>query len=70
MGVKRTWRERAVMSANDPKRTMQHVVVDLRSIGSALDAPEVDDVADEVNAIGVAIAEKIEEGFGLIGLGA
>ena len=52
------------------QQLLQHVVMRLRPIDAALDAPEVDDVADQVDLRGVVVAEEIEEGFGLAGFGA
>jgi hypothetical protein len=42
----------------------------LRPIDAALDAPEVDDVADQIDARRIVAAEEIEEGFCLAGFGA
>src|SRR3990170_4012007 len=42
----------------------------LRPVDATAEAPEVDDVADEVDAGSIASAQEIEEGFGLAGLGA
>ena len=52
------------------QQLLQHVVMRLRPIDAALDAPEIDDVADQIDAGGFVAAEEIEEGFGLAGLGA
>ena len=49
---------------------LQHIIVGLRPVDAAPDAPEIDDVADEVDARGVVAAQELEEGFGLAGLGA
>src|SRR4029079_1382401 len=48
---------------------LQHVVMALRPIYATLDPPEIDDVADEIDARRLAIAQEVEEGFGLTGLG-
>src|SRR5262249_11249716 len=47
---------------------LQHVVVRLWPVDAAPDAPEVDDVADKVDAVCVVAAQEVEEGFGLTGL--
>jgi len=44
--------------------------VGLRPVGAALDAPEIDDVADEIDAVCFGVAQKIDEGIGMAGLGA
>src|SRR5665647_643077 len=49
---------------------LQHVVMGLWPVNAAPDAPEVDDVADEVDVGRVVATQEIEEGFGLAGLGA
>ena len=59
-----------VALAHAAKQLLQHVVMGLRPVGAALDAPEIDDVADEIDAVCFGVAQKIEEGFGLAGLGA
>ena len=60
--------DEVVALAHAAEQLLQHVVMGLRPIGAALDAPEVDDVADEIDAVGVGVAEEVEEGFGLAGL--
>jgi hypothetical protein len=52
------------------QQLLQHIVMGLRPVDAALDAPEVDDVPDEIDAGGFVAAEEIEESFGLTGLGA
>ncbi len=47
------------------QQLLQHVVVRLRPDGAAADAPEVDDVADEVDGVGVGLLEEVEEQVGL-----
>ena len=54
--------------AHPAEQLLQHVVVGLRPVGAALDAPEIDDVADEIDAVCFGVAQEIEEGFGLAGL--
>ena len=48
---------------------LQHVVVGLRPVDAAPNAPEIDDVADQINAWGVVAAQKFEKGLGLTCLG-
>ena len=52
------------------QKFLQHVVMRLRPVDAALDAPEIDDVADEIDAGGIVAAQEVEKGFGLAGLGA
>jgi hypothetical protein len=42
----------------------------LRPVDAAPDAPEVDDVADKIDAVGIVAAKEIEESVGPTGLGA
>ena len=49
---------------------LQDVVVGLRPVDAALDAPEVDNVADQVELRGVVAAQEVDEGLGLAGPGA
>src|SRR5262249_51491502 len=46
------------------------VVVSLRPVPAAFELPAVDDVADEVDGVGIVVAEKIDQDFGLAAFGA
>ena len=43
------------------QKLLQHVVVRLRPHRPALQPPEVDDIADEVERVGIVVLEEIEE---------
>src|SRR5581483_278176 len=49
---------------------LQDVIMGLRPVDAAPYAPEVDDVADQIDARGIVAAKEIEEGLCLTGLGA
>ena len=49
------------------QQLLQHVVVRLRPDGAAADAPEVDDVADEVDGVGLGLLQEVEKQVGLRG---
>jgi hypothetical protein len=49
---------------------LQHVVVRLGPIGPAADTPEVDDIADQIENVGLGVLEEVEQGIGLRGPGA
>ena len=49
------------------QQLLQHVVVRLRPDGAAADTPEVDDVADEIDRVGLGLLEEIEQQLGLRG---
>src|SRR5665811_806762 len=55
--------------AHFAQELLQDVVVGLRPIDAAPDAPEVDDVADQVDAGGMVEAQEVEKCFGLTSLG-
>ena len=40
---------------------------DCSQSGSTLQAPEIDDIADEIDGVRLVVAKKIEEGIGLAG---
>jgi hypothetical protein len=46
-----------------PKDLLDDVVVDLRPVPRLSEAPAVDDVTDQVDRIGVVVAQKIEENW-------
>src|SRR5262249_8532139 len=48
---------------------LHHVVVRLRPVPTRPELPPVDDVADEVNRIGVVVAQEIEQPIGLAAFG-
>src|SRR5665648_1129847 len=48
---------------------LQHVVMGLRPVDAAPDAPEVDDVTDQVDLWSVVEAQEVEKRFGLASLG-
>ena len=52
------------------KQLLQHVVMRLQPDRAALHSPEIDDVADQVDSVGVMMLEEVEEGVGLRGAGA
>src|ERR1700730_3753210 len=47
------------------QQLLHHVVVMLRPVPAGLELPAVDDVADQINGVGIVIAEEIEEAIGL-----
>jgi hypothetical protein len=47
------------------KKLLQHVVMRLEPKGAPPDAPEIDDVANEIDRVGIVVAEKIKKGFRL-----
>jgi hypothetical protein len=47
------------------QQLLQHVVVSLGPDRPAPDAPEIQNVADEINRLGVVVFQKIEEEVGL-----
>src|SRR5271157_932315 len=47
------------------KKLLQHVVVRLQPEGTALQAPEIDDIAHEIDGVRVVVADKVEERFRL-----
>ncbi len=49
------------------QQLLQHVVVRLGPDGAAADAPEVDDVADQIDRVGLGLLEEIEQQLGLRG---
>ena len=49
---------------------LHHVVVGLRPIPARLELPAVDDVADQIDHVGVVVAHEVEEALGLAALGA
>src|SRR5262245_18528540 len=51
------------------QQLLHHVVVELRPIPARLQLPTVDDVADEINGIGLVMAEEVEEAAGLAAFG-
>src|SRR5215468_4777267 len=51
------------------QKLLQHVVMGLRPVDAAPDAPEVDNVADKIDAVGIVAAKEIEESVGPTGLG-
>ena len=44
------------------EQRLHHVAVGLRPNRAALDAPEVDDVADQIDRVGVVVLEEIQQG--------
>ena len=44
---------------------LEYVVVRLRPMGTAPDLPEIDDVTDEIDDVGVAVPEEVEQPLGL-----
>jgi len=48
---------------------LHHVVVRLRPIPARAQLPPVDDVADEVDRIGVVVAQEVEQPIGLAAFG-
>jgi hypothetical protein len=49
---------------------LDHVIAILRPIPAALQPPAVNDIADEVDCIGLVVAQEIQQKIGLGGLGA
>ncbi len=49
------------------QQLLQHIIVGLGPMGSATDLPEVDDVADKVNDIGLDVLEQIQQSLRLRG---
>ena len=47
------------------KKLLQHVIMRLQPQGVSPDPPKIDDVADEIDRVGIVVAEKIEKSFGL-----
>ena len=47
------------------QQLLHHVVVALRPVPAALQAPAVDDVADQVDLVGVVVLQEIEQELGL-----
>ena len=52
------------------QQLLHHIVVALSPIPAAPEAPAVDDIADEIEIIGLGMLQEIEEEFGLAALGA
>jgi hypothetical protein len=57
---------------NDPrslagfaKKLLQHIIMRLQPKWAPPDAPEIDDIADEIDCIGVVVAQEIKKGFRL-----
>ena len=48
---------------------LHHVVVRLRPVPTRPELPPVDDVADEVDRIGVMVTEEVEQPIGLTAFG-
>ena len=44
---------------------LDHVIVSLGPIPAALELPAIDDVADEIQVVGIVVPEEIEQIFGL-----
>jgi hypothetical protein len=55
---------------NHAQQLLHNVVVCLWPAGTALDAPEVDDIADQVDDVGVVLREEAQKAIGLAGSGA
>jgi hypothetical protein len=51
--------------AGFPEKLLQHVVVRLQPERTALQAPEIDDIAHEIDGVRVIVADKVEERFRL-----
>ena len=49
------------------QQLLDDVIVRLRPVPAALQPPAVDDVADEIDRVGVVVFEEIEQQFGLGG---
>jgi hypothetical protein len=47
------------------QKFLHHVVVALRPAPSGLELPAIDDVADEVDHLGIVVTEKVEQAAGL-----
>jgi hypothetical protein len=47
---------------------LHHVVVRLRPVPARAELPPVDDVADEIDRVGIVVAEKVEQPVGLTAL--
>jgi hypothetical protein len=47
------------------KKLLQHIIMRLQPQGTPPDAPKIDDVADEIDRVGIVVAEKIKKSFGL-----
>ena len=52
------------------QKFLHHVVMGLRPIPGRVQRPAVDDVADEIDRVGVVIAQEVEEAVGLAAAGA
>lgn len=48
-----------------PEQLLHHIIVMLRPVPSGAQLPAVDDVPDQVNSVGVVIAQEIEQTAGL-----
>jgi hypothetical protein len=51
--------------AHAAEQLLHHIVVRLRPVRTPLDAPEVDDIADQIDEVRLAVAEKIDQPLGL-----
>ena len=47
------------------KKLLQHIIMRLQPQRAPPDAPEIDNVADEIDRVGIVVAEKIKKGFRL-----
>jgi hypothetical protein len=47
--------------ADTAQQFLEDIVVALRPMGAATDAPEVDDVANKIDRIGIVVAQEIEQ---------
>src|SRR5919201_6080592 len=47
------------------KELLQHVVMRLRPMPARTELPSVDDVADEINGVGIVMTQKVDEPLGL-----
>ena len=54
--------------ARAPQQLLHHVVVALRPVPGAAQPPAVDDVADEIDRLGLVMAQEVDQELGLGGL--
>jgi hypothetical protein len=47
------------------KKLLQHIIVRLQPERAPPDAPEIDNIANEIDRVGVVVAEEIKKGFRL-----
>jgi hypothetical protein len=65
------WNENQPRALADlAQQLLQHVIMRLRPDRASFDAPEIDDIADQIDRLGVVMLQKFEKGIRLTGSGA